>query len=82
MRTATGGWSAPRILPPLINSKASESSPSFSPDGKWLYFTSERGLPTRPRTGALTHRELVDAMHSVLNGLGNIYEVDLKAALP
>ncbi|HEX3526238.1 MAG TPA: hypothetical protein VH988_04155, partial [Thermoanaerobaculia bacterium] len=77
-----GVWQPAQALGAGVNSPARDYSPRFSPDGRSLLFASERGLPTRPRTGALTHRELVDAMHSVLNGLGNIYEVDLKAAMP
>ncbi len=77
-----GVWQPAQPLGAGVNSPARDYSPRFSPDGRSLLFASERGLPTRPRTGALTHRELVDAMHSVLNGLGNIYEVDLKAAMP
>jgi len=77
-----GVWQPAQPLGAGVNSTARDYSPRFSPDGRSLLFASERGLPNRPRPRALTHRELVDAMHSVLNGLGNIYEVDLKTALP
>ena len=76
-----GVWQPVQSLRAGVNSPARDYSPRFSPDGRSLFFASERGLPTQPRT-RMTHRELVDAMHSTLNGLGNIYEVDLKAALP
>jgi len=65
LRTATG-WSTPRILPPPINSKASESSPSFSPDGKWLYFTSERSQFTVPMQKPLAGGAMAEQLHSVL----------------
>jgi hypothetical protein len=77
-----GVWQPAQPLAAGANSPARDYSPRFSPDGRSLFFASERGLPTRPRTRPLTHRELVDAMHSTLNGLGNIYQVDLKAVLP
>ena len=35
-------WSEPRNLGPAVNSAAWESQPSFSSDGKTLYFTSKR----------------------------------------
>ncbi|MBC6995963.1 PD40 domain-containing protein [Neolewinella lacunae] len=42
-RRTPGGWSAPKSLGPVINSGHYESSPAFSPDGKYLYFSSDRG---------------------------------------
>jgi Tol biopolymer transport system component len=37
-----GRWSAPRNLGPLVNSGAHEFCPSMSPDGRYLFFTSDR----------------------------------------
>ncbi|MFC4634414.1 hypothetical protein ACFO3O_10880 [Dokdonia ponticola] len=36
-------WSTPKNLGPVINSSQSEGSPSFSPDGNYFYFSSNRG---------------------------------------
>jgi len=36
------GWSPGRILPEPINSAFTDFAPSWSPDGSYLYFTSER----------------------------------------
>jgi len=36
-------WGAPVHLPAPINSNEYEYGPAFSPDGRWLYFTSHRG---------------------------------------
>lgn len=36
------GWSRGRILPAPINSAFTDFAPSWSPDGRYLYFTSER----------------------------------------
>ena len=36
------GWSAPRHLGAVVNSKEYEYGPEISPDGKTLYFTSHR----------------------------------------
>jgi Tol biopolymer transport system component len=74
-------WGPLRNLGPAINSPARDYSPRVSPDGRYLFFASERGLPTaahRPRT----YRDWIAAVDGTLNGLGNIYQVDLKAALP
>jgi len=38
-----GKWSTPKNLGPIVNSSQSEGSPSFSPDGKYFYFSSNRG---------------------------------------
>jgi hypothetical protein len=75
-RTAAG-WSPPRNLGPPINSSADEGGPSFSPDGRTLYFTSERGFISVPMPHPLTARELAAGLASTLNGAGNIYRVDI-----
>lgn len=36
------GWTTPRPLPPPINSPDGDGYPSFSPDGRWFFFASER----------------------------------------
>lgn len=37
------GWSTPKNLGLVVNSSKSDSPSSFSPDGKYFYFTSNRG---------------------------------------
>jgi len=37
------GWGTPRPLPEPINSPANDGYPSFSPDGRYFFFASERG---------------------------------------
>ena len=39
------GWSTPRLLPEPINSPASDGYPSFSPDGRYFFFASDRRVP-------------------------------------
>jgi len=73
------GWSPPQVLPPPINSKASDSSPSFSPDGRWLFFTSERSPFTVPMPHPLKGHEMADQLHGALSGSGNLYRIDLAA---
>ena len=79
---AGSAWSKPIPLGPEINTAAREYSPRISPDGRYLFYASERGLPIEARTKPWTHRELESAVHRIDNGLGNIYQVDLQAALP
>lgn len=79
-----GVWSRPIDLGPIVNSNARDYSPRVSADGKWLYFASERGGPYEKHDKPYTNQEFTDEMHSVRNGLGNIYRMPvgpiLKAA--
>jgi len=77
-----GAWLPLQNLGPRINSAARDYSPRLSPDGRYLFFASERGLPTDPRPAPFNYRELTGAIRGVRNGLGNLYQVDLAAALP
>jgi hypothetical protein len=46
-------WSPARNLGPAVNSPFADFAPAFSPDGKYLFFTSERpGIVPTPATGA------------------------------
>ena len=65
-----------------LNSAARDYTARVSPDGRYLFFTSERGMPTDTRTAKWTYREFTTAARSVRNGLGNLYQIDLAAALP
>jgi hypothetical protein len=75
-----GVWQPLQNLGPKVNSVARDYSPRLSPDGRYLFFASERGLPIQDRRPG-TYRELIAAMNGTLNGLGNIYQIDLKTAL-
>jgi hypothetical protein len=77
-----GAWLPLQHLGPRINSAARDYSPRLTPDGRYLFFASERGLPTDRRSAPFTYRGLVAAIRGVRNGLGNLYQVDLAAALP
>lgn len=74
-----GSWTKPENLGPKINTAAREYTPRISPDGKYFFFTSERGLPTATRTKPITYQELESGIKSTLNGLGNIYQIDMAA---
>jgi Tol biopolymer transport system component len=73
------GWTAPRSLGPPVDTAANESSPSLSPDGRWLYFTSERSFAVVPQPHPLTAREWQAHRASILSGAGNLYRVAIEA---
>lgn len=76
-----GAWSAPRHLGNGINTKAREYCPIVSPDGQYLYFTSQWGFSDAPQPRNLTAQELSDSLSSVRNGFGNVYRVPLAEVL-
>ena len=42
-RTQDGGWTEPKNMGPVINSKELEFCPMVSPDGRWLSFSRRYG---------------------------------------
>lgn len=76
-----GVWSTPKNLGPVINTPAREYSPRLSPDGKWLIFTSERGMQTEKRDRPFSAHEFSGRANGVLNGLGNIYRIPMDYVL-
>jgi len=63
-READGGWSEPRNLGPGINSDAKEEYPYVTPDGRFLFFNSNRPSALNPER--------------IPDGPGNIYWVDAR----
>lgn len=74
-----GTWTPARHLEHNINSVADEAAPSLSPDGKYLFFTSERSSFAVPTSHALTYDEIETGLHATLNGHGNIYFISREA---
>jgi hypothetical protein len=75
-----GVWSPAQSLGSNINSAAADFAPSVSPDGKYFFFTSERGFATTtPLPKPLTYQELLTNLRSTFNGRGNIYQIDISA---
>jgi Tol biopolymer transport system component len=74
-----GKWSKARHLEHGINSVADESTPSITPDGKYLFFASERSPFTVPTAHPLNYDEIENMLHSTLNGHGNIFFVGREA---
>jgi dipeptidyl aminopeptidase/acylaminoacyl peptidase len=64
-RARDGAWSPPKNLGPAINSPQADFAPGFSPDGMYLFFTSERpGVAPAPSSGRPP---------------GDIYQLDVAA---
>jgi len=74
-----GKWSPARHLEQGVNSVADEGSPSITPDGKYLFFTSERSSFTVPTDHKLNYDEIETMLHSTLNGHGNIFFISTDA---
>ena len=76
-----GAWTPAKNLGAPINSSALDFCPNMSPDGKYFFFTSERGFADHPLTKPLTYDELMKDLRNPGNGLGDIYRID-AAAIP
>jgi Tol biopolymer transport system component len=80
-------WQSPIDLGPKVNTQAEESSASLSPDGKYLFFHSNRRpeVKVEPRTKPVTRAEIeAEAKKqavNVLNGKGNLYQVDMETVM-
>jgi hypothetical protein len=76
-----GVWSKPKNLGPVINTAGREYSPRVTPDGKWLIFTSERGMQTEHRDQPFRSEEFSERARGTFNGLGNIYRIPMEYVL-
>lgn len=74
-----GAWTKPRNLGDKINSAVWDFSPKVSPDGKWFFFTSNRGFADKPLEKRLSYKEILQKLHSPGNGLRDIYKIDTSA---
>jgi Tol biopolymer transport system component len=74
-----GVFQPARHLGSGINSAAREYCPSGSPDGRYFFFTSFRGFGDRVPDRPWTTKDFVTGLRSVLNGWGNLYQIDMAA---
>ena len=74
-----GRWTAARHLAGGVNSFADESTPSISPDGATLFFTSERSPFSVPAPPGLTAPRIDRLLRATENGHGNVFSVPLGA---
>lgn len=73
-----GVWSKAKNLGPKVNTPTRDYSPRLTPDGKYLFFTSERNFATNGFTNPLSYDELQTNLQSILNGNGNIYQIEIN----
>lgn len=73
-----GRWSAPRPLGAGVNSSGWDFGPRVSPDGRTLFFTSNRSRHVTP-PAPLGYDELMRRLESPGNGLRDVYQVELSA---
>jgi Tol biopolymer transport system component len=74
-----GSWSKPENLGKEINSIAWDFAPRVTPDGRYLFFASNRSAFEGPLERRLGTKELTEALHRPGNGLRDIYRVDVSA---
>jgi Tol biopolymer transport system component len=74
---SNGVWTKPENLGDTINSGGWDFSTKISPDGKYFFFTSNRGFADTPLEKRLTYDELISRLRSPHNGLRDIYQIDI-----
>ncbi len=74
-----GSWSAPQPLGADVNSPDWDFGPRPSPDGRFLFFTSNRAATDRPPEGALSFDRLLERIRAPRNGLRDVYRVEMDA---
>lgn len=74
-----GKWTVPVPLGAGVNSAAWDFGARPSPDGRYLYFTSNRSTYSKAPSRARTTEELTRALTSPGNGLRDVYRVEMEA---
>jgi hypothetical protein len=74
-----GKWMPAKHLHENINSIAEESNPYVSPKSHLLFFTSERNFIVYPMKKKMTYAFIENHLHSIENGLGNIYTIPFES---
>jgi len=72
-------WSAPRPLGADVNSPAWDFGPRPSPDGRFLFFTSNRAATDQPPDGSLSFARVLERIRAPRNGLRDVYRVETAA---
>jgi Tol biopolymer transport system component len=74
-----GSWTLAKNLGSPINSPSREFCPMVSPDGKYFFFTSNRGVVLKERTSRFNSKELRNLLDAPGHGLGAVYQMDMEA---
>jgi len=72
-RKEDNSWSKPKNMGLKVNSPFFEYCPSLTPDGKYLFFTSNRNKGEKFSSSKLSYNQIIDGLQSTLNGSQNIY---------
>ncbi|HMI51929.1 MAG TPA: hypothetical protein VK525_10475 [Candidatus Saccharimonadales bacterium] len=73
-----GKWTTAHHFDHEINTSAEEEFPFLTPDGRYLFFTSERSAFTVPVGKRLDYKSLERNLHSIFNGHGNVFFIDVQ----
>jgi Tol biopolymer transport system component len=73
-----GVWQRARPLGGGVNSAGRDFNQSVSPDGKYLYFSSTRGIFDSIPGRRLAYPEMQRRLTGIGNGLGDIYRIPLR----
>ena len=68
-----------RTMLPSAYTPAREYCPIGSPDGRYFFFTSFRGMGDRIPDRPWGTKDFFSGLRSTLNGWGNIYQIDMSA---
>ena len=77
--TRDGAWTPAENLGDTVNTSYREYTPVVSPDGRYLFFTSDRSFTSQSLEAPLSYEALEARLRSPRNGLGDIYYLDLSA---
>jgi len=78
-RFVNGAWTEPVNVDGRLNADYSPYTPLVSPDGKTLYFTSQRGAFDHPPFAPMSYAKFVEAIRGPGNGLADIYTLPIEA---
>jgi D-alanyl-D-alanine carboxypeptidase len=78
-RADGGKWAPAKHLEGGVNSVGEEGSPALSPDGEFLFFTSERSPFVVPMAKTLDIDLLGSTLHSLENGHANVNYISVDA---
>ncbi len=71
-------WTTAKNMGKEINSSRNELCPTVSPDGKYIFFYSDRNIYDSFSESALTYEKKMQILNSPGNGKGDIFWVDAK----
>jgi len=73
-RLVDGSWSEPQGLD-AVNTTADETDPTLSPDGRYLYFVSDRPFRLARSEALRGYADLERRLSGPGNGLGDVYRI-------